>query len=442
MTHEPDIKGLEEFYTEGDKNSPQFFAGRQELISAIETTVDKLRNDVKRLPISEVHPKQQTWLVQGAPGAGKTALQWYLRDRWLADKDGPVVVNALLGDLADRDKLTASIANKILPKGEDQLRTERTVSHTAGVQAKLAASRTTSESIPRGALDLADLRRLYQKPRMHWFRRLLPFGRRKVAEPRPVVLIIDEIQAMNSETDEVLHDLHVGVAGLPVIPLLAGLAWSRERLREAGISRFNTGQMSHVQTLTPLQPEEAAESVKLMLRAYYVTATDKEAEDIACWIAGLSDGWPQHLRHYMRALAGNLAANKGNLSALDRNWVQAEGDAKRQSYYLDRLQSLHIGTHTRLLVQVASTIGNEGCHYDKLVRLLRDKLWQRDLEHSEVMPEGMKPQEFIEELVQAGLIHRVVDEITIPIPSFRKFIMDRPYTAARIQNTAPAKPVS
>ena len=268
------------------------------------------------------------------------------------------MVGVLVDDLADRHKLTVQFANKILPKGADQLLTERTVFHTADVQSKVASSRTTTKSIQCGTLDLIDLQRLYRRPRLHWLRRLLQFGRRKVAEPWPIVLIIDEIRAMEPEYDSVLRDLHAGVAGLPLIPLLAGLAWSRERLREAGISRFNTGEMSHVQTLAPLQPNEAAESVKLMLKAYYVTG--KESEDIACWIAGMSDGWPQHLRHYMRALAGKLSAKKGNLSEVDRDWIQAEGDAKRQSYYLDRLQSLSIGTHMRLLAQVVSTIGNEG----------------------------------------------------------------------------------
>ena len=133
VTVEPDIKGRDKFYDQGDKNSPQFFAGRRELISAIETTVDNLRDDIGRLLIAKVTSNQKTWLIQGAPGAGKTALQQYLSERWEADKDGSVVVNALLGELTDRDKLTAKIANSMLPKGEDQLRTEHTVSRTAGL---------------------------------------------------------------------------------------------------------------------------------------------------------------------------------------------------------------------------------------------------------------------------------------------------------------------
>ena len=71
MKHEPDIEGLEDFFHEGDKNSPRFLAGRREIISAIEETVDKLCKQIDQLPVSEVHPKQSTWLIQGAPGAGK-----------------------------------------------------------------------------------------------------------------------------------------------------------------------------------------------------------------------------------------------------------------------------------------------------------------------------------------------------------------------------------
>ena len=67
---EPDIDGLEDFFRKGNKNSPRFFAGRRELISAIETTVNELSNDIRRLSIEEVRSEQRTWLIQGAPGAG------------------------------------------------------------------------------------------------------------------------------------------------------------------------------------------------------------------------------------------------------------------------------------------------------------------------------------------------------------------------------------
>ena len=236
--------------------------------------------------------------------------------------------------------------------------------------------------------------------------------------------MLDEIQSMEAEADNLIRDLHAGIRGVPIVLFLAGLAWSRERLSEAGVSRFATDNIGHVQTLAPLQPEEAAESVKLMLEEHYVTGD--ETEDIASWIAGLSDGWPQHLHHYMRALAGELAAKGGNLSEVNRDWIQAEGDTKRQAYYFDRLQNSPVGSHTRLLEQAASTIGIDGCHYDELVRMLRDKLWQEDLDHSEVMPEGMKPHGFIQEMVCSGLIHRLVDQIIIPIPSFMQHLLERP----------------
>ncbi len=425
MTRKPDIKGLGEYFRVSDKNSPRFFAGRQKLVSAIEGTVEKLRDDIEKFPISEVHPNQSTWLIQGAPGAGKTTLQWYLRKRWAVEQNGPVVVDVRLSQLSDQHELTVQIANAMLPGGADVLMVERTVTHSAGVNVKINASRTTSESTRRGPLELSDLLRLYHRPRLHWLRRLLPFGRRKTVKPRPIVLMLDEIQAMSAEAGEVLHDLHVGIAGLPLIPLLAGLAWSQERLAQAGISRFSYGSLHHLQTLGPLQPEEAAESVRLMLKSYYVTG--KETEEIADWFARLSDGWPQHLYHYMGALASELAAKGGNFSEISRDSIQAVGDLRRQSYYRARLQNSNIGMLTRILADVAKLVGEKGCNYEELIKILNGRRWQEDLEPADVMPEDMKPQEFVQEMMRIGLIHRVDDKIIIPIPSFRQYLINRPY---------------
>ena len=422
MTNEPDIKGLQKFFNKGDKNSPQFFAGRQELISAIESTVDELREQIDQLPISDVHPKQSTWLIQGAPGAGKTTLQWYLRDRWIADKNGPIVVEGVLGEVHDRHQLTVDIANAMLPKGAELLMTSRTVARYAGVNAKVTLGRTTSESMQRGALTLTDLRTLYHSPRFPWFRRLLSFGRHKTTKPRPIVLMLDEIQSMEAETDNLIRDLHAGIRGVPILLLLAGLVWSRERLKEAGVLRFVTDKAGHVQTLAPLQPEEAAESVKLMLKEHYVTGN--EIEDIASWIARLSDGWPQHLHHYMRALAGELVVKKGNLSEVNRDCIQAEGDAKRQSYYLDRLQDTRVVEHSGVLAQAARTIGDSGCRYKELVRTLNGYHRREDSEPDEVLPENMKPRAFIREMIRSGIAHRISKQVKIPIPSFKQFLIE------------------
>ena len=405
-----------------DKNSPRFFAGRQKLVSAIEGTVEK--HDIEKFPISEVHPNQSTWLIQGAPGAGKTTLQWYLRKRWAAEQNCPVVVDAKLSQLSDQHELTVQIANAMLPDGADLLMAERTVTHSVGVNAKINVSRMSTESTQPRPLKLRDLLRLYRQPRLHWLRKLLPFGRRKTVKPRPIVLMLDEIQAMSAEAGKVLHDLHVGIAGLPLIPLLAGLAWSQERLAQAGISRFSYGSLHHMQTLEPLRPEEAAESVKLMLKSYYVTG--KETEEIADWVARLSDGWPQHLYHYMGALASELAASGGSLSEINRGSVQTVGDSRRQSYYLARLQNSNIGMLTRILADVAKLIGDKGCNYEELIKMLNGRRWQEDLEPADVMPEDMKPQEFVQEMTRVGLIHRVDDKIIIPIPSFRQYLINRP----------------
>ena len=72
--------------------------------------------------------------------------------------------------------------------------------------------------------------------------------------------------------------------------------------------------------------------------------------------------------------------------------------------------------------------------------MLKDKDGQQIQEYSEVLSEGMKPKEFIEELIQAGLIHRLVDEITIPIPSFRKFMIERSRHRKSAKKVPPESP--
>ena len=403
MTREPNIKGLEDFFHEGDKYSHRFFAGRQELISAIERSVDSMRNDIERVSVAKVGSEQRTWLIQGSPGAGKTALQRHLRQRWQADKNGPIVVDWGSDKVLDEHLLATKLANAILPEGAELL--------------------MSYPSALNGMLTIYDLQKLYHNPRFPKLRRfLLPFARSKTAEPRPVVLMLDDIHAMNPKADILIHGLHIGTCGVPILPLLTGLSWSLRRLMDKGISRFAISTMNHVQTLEQLRPEEAAESVKLMLKEYYVTSN--ETEEIANWIAKLSDGWPQHLHYYMRALAGDLVTKGGNLSKVNRDGIQAEGDAKRKSYYLDRLKDTQVIRQTGLLAEVARFISDDGCDYSKLVYMLEGKRWQHGTNSADVMPKNMKPADFIQDLIRAGIVQINYTQVIIPIPSFRQFLIE------------------
>ncbi len=220
-----------------------------------------------------------------------------------------------------------------------------------------------------------------------------------------------------------LQALHIGIQGFPVVLLLAGLAWSRSRLEEAGLSRFSDDGLDHVQTLQPLETKQSAQAVRMMLSEYNIIETQRA--DLAMKIAKWSSGWPQHLHQYMRVLAGELAANDGVLTAVNESTVRQIGDQKRTEYYLKRLQDKRVGVSYKLLAEVAQLIGHDGCHLSELLILLYNRGWSKSKHPSSVIPKGMDAEEFINVMIRTGVAHNVNDFITFPIPSYRNFLIDR-----------------
>ena len=237
---------------------------------------------------------------------------------------------------------------------------------------------------------------------------------------QPVVLLIDEIQNLRPESEWLLERLHLGKHGLPIFAVLAGLAWSRTRLRKAGISRFAKG---HVKTLGPLAEEEVAEAIRRMLEEHDIEGF--QDADIAGKIAKWSNGWPQHLSSYMCVLASELAAKDGALDKVDEDKVRTVGDNDRWVYYEERLQDSSIRACLNLLANVAETIGQDGCSEFELLDLLGKKRWNENASNLLVMPENMTPQGFIDEMARSGIIHNEHSLITIPIPSFRQHLVDK-----------------
>ncbi len=85
------------------------------------------------------------------------------------------------------------------------------------------------------------------------------------------MVTVDEVQVFKPEKVVLLIKLHNGKHGLPILAVLAGLAYSKSRLAAERISHFATSNgRSHVQTLGPLETGEAAEVVRAMLDGYRI----------------------------------------------------------------------------------------------------------------------------------------------------------------------------
>ena len=423
-------QSLERIARRSDKAYALYFVGRQDIIAGIEDTVSDMRELIGGKSPAEITESgvnlsdQLTWLVQGAPGAGKSALQSHFELSWAKQVDKPVAVRMDTGDIDDEVSLTELIANRIKKGGAEILNRIRVLELGGGYRwFGLGGDVRTTESQQRGPLTLRDLWRLYDKGLPDFIKEQFHEKynlEQTAAKFRPVVLMIDEIQNLRPEGERLLERIHLGKHGLPIFAVLAGLAWSKLRLAEAGISRLSD---EHVKTLGPLAKEEAGEALRRMLEEHDIAGFQDAG--IVGKIAEWSNGWPQHLHNYMRAFAGELADKEGELGKVDEAEIRKVGDGRRKNYYVQRLTSSSIRACFNLLADVAEMIGEDGCREDELLRTLNSRFWEQSAEPAEVMPMDMKPQEFIDEMIRSGIVHNEAERITIPIPSFRQHLINR-----------------
>ncbi len=410
-----------------DKQPAPYFVGRRDVIAGIEDTVDKMRQliasreVVDKVDIPTNLSTEFTWLVRGAPGAGKSSLQHHLQQRWTKRANSPISILLEPTILDDEDELTKVIANAIRSDGAADLGRIQTLELAGGLKIPgIGVSVKNTETRSLDSLTLRDLWRLYDRSVVDYIRRHLSMNyRHEISELRPVVLLIDEIQSLTVQGEKLLSRIHLGRHGLPIMAVLAGLAWSRSRLKDAGISRMSSG---HVRTLGPLTEAEATGAVHLLLEDYEIEGFRDAvvARKIALW----SDGWPQHLHNYMCVLAAELVNRKGDLAAVDENRIREAGDRVRKDYYMERLDDSPITACINLLADTAELIGSDGCDESVILGLLRRRPWHDERDPADSMPQDMKPQAFIGEMIRAGIIHREKRRITIPIPSFRQYLID------------------
>ncbi len=421
---------IEQYRNRNDKQKAIFFVGRKDIIAGIETTVADIDSRIRAatsdtgLQPGKTLTSQDTWLIQGAPGAGKSALLSHLENIWAMREDGPVTVRVHPNDLRNENNVTRAIANCIIPyQGARILNTVRTIEAGGGVDFGIKADGKVSDSEQSAGLALNDLAQLYGAHAVAVSKRLLKGSSLAPPVLRPIVVLIDEVQFFEPEDVPVLRKLHSGEHGMPIVALLFGLAYSESMLAAARISRFaKTNQLSHVQTIAPLEAGEAAECVRAMLNGYQIK--NRHHSDLPEKIDVWCDGWPQFLEHYMLPLAGQLSDNGLDLARIDESAVRRDGDANRVDYYRQRLGNSPISDGKQLLAEVAQLIGPDGCERGEIISLLSKRRWVED-EYLTTMPEGMQPAEFIEAMIVAGVVHRKDTVLTIPIPSFRRYLIDR-----------------
>ena len=390
----PDLVGLARFSKKGDRRLTEFFVGREREMSRIRDRVYEVAaswGEGGRKPAAG-----STMLVAAVPGAGKTALLDRLKLDWSDLSDGsrdPLAVEVPVGRLGKPEELAAYVREQFAGRADGSF-----FDRIRGLSVSVLGIGGGFSLTEKGRADLGDV-------------------------DRPVALMIDEIQEIPANRDDpgirILQELHAGTHGAAIVPVLAGLANSENRLEAAGISRLDAESV-----LSPgaLDAEDVADSVARFMETFRV-AGDRDG-----WperIAGWSDGWPMHLHNALCSLAGELAANEGDLDRADVAAIRREAASLRATYYGDRTGGPS-GSRRTLLARVTDALPPDGFLRDHCEELIAEAA-EKDGKAA-ALPEGMTPSGMFDEMLRRGLIQNEdgdTESFVCPIPSMRDWCAAR-----------------
>ncbi len=406
-----DLEGLGKFAESTDRAEAMFFVGRRREIEGIEGACARAFESV----MEGRKPEGETRIVQGAPGAGKTALLSRLGRIWDVDEAAPDHVLLDLGILDSkaglakaiidaRDLLDPEVVSGSIDAGKSRefQRTRTTDMRGRGGAPGVVGGeigRVTITAPPEYSLDMVG--RLF--PPHLW--------------ERPLCLMFDEAHDITEAQVRVLRPLHLGTHRVPAVPVLAGLGNTRENAEKRGLSRIADGADC---TLGPLLTDEAAEAVEMFLDWFDV---DRSVANID-WpteLAKRSDGWPQHLHTAMQALSRGLLAADGRLADVDGAAVLQDARGRREAYYRRRT-STEMRFSRELVMSMMKALPENGLRSSEVIDLI-EKTANAEGSSGERLPEGMTAKGFLDHLIGKGTLQlNESDRLACPTPSFHDFL--------------------
>ncbi len=427
----PDLRGLREFSESTDREAPVAFVGREEQIGALKRDLETRFRQWQGWegPGFPSAWEGATWLFQGAPGAGKTALLRQLKSLKArvpvgdGAVSGDVRVGACLpeeGDLKDPESLKRKIARAFFPEDEKD---------------KELAGRESSRKGGRWSFSIGPVHfgvsagKSQDKPSMVW-EDVAEEIKRNRRMHTCVLLLVDEAQALGDRARESLMWLHEGTHGLPIVPVFGGLAWTKDRLGELGISRLSGGR---VHILEALSEDECREAVRAFFRKFRVAGVAEEGEKWEGLIARRSQGWPQHLHVGLQALARGLVKEEvdGDLKQTGGKAVLQDEAERRKRYYQDRLGSAFLKSKRYLAAAAVACLDEfpEGATRSRMagaVQKISDRAGGAGAHNDLALPKGMDAAGFVDGMMKSGILHEDGDGyLSVPIPSFRDFLIER-----------------
>ncbi len=377
---------LEEYSRPLDRQPAPVFVGRQDILELIQANCRGAMRALGRNQRAAGH----TIVLQGAPGAGKTAILSHLEEEWDGKPDRPHVLEIRQAYLEDPATMALAIVRKLDP------------------------SKASPENIAFSLL-----------------KELLPPQDWK----HPLCILVDEIQNVRESHGEVLTPLHLGTHRLPIVPIYAGLANSTDSLAQAGVSRLQT---DNVRTLGPLASEEVRDCVKRMIANCRIDpGAGVLVQQLADEIARSSEGWPQHVRTEAAAAFRAIGQKKGEIKDIEILPMRALARKYRQRSYEAR-QSKEMKEAKDLVAAVMEEVpSNGGLSRSRVLNAIKGKIANGQGTEWE-LPEGMSAGQFLGHLIHRGALQPGSgDALVCPIPSLRTWLIDRPRAQGEMADSGP-----
>ena len=319
-----------------DRTPPKVFVGRDDELGLLDMAVRGVQRG----------EAGHTVVIQGMPGAGKTALLHEYGSRMLtSDASSGLVVPVPLrpGDLDMPPLAMVKLIDQRLrdhgPLGTWKRRAKQAAVPSRAVGDVLVAAatkKTIGDFMPTSdapeSFDLALNEYAVSQ-----------FGAKKTT----FLLMLDEAQSVadTNRARAYLSALHLGMGGVKVALACFGLPNTTERLRELGLSRLASG---HVKTLGVLSDDEADETVRKTLELAFTDFTFDQGpfdeRERSRWIgtatnAILEDSanFPHHLANGCKEL-GRIVLAEGIACKPPVDRLRELCNERRTEYYDARLE--------------------------------------------------------------------------------------------------------
>lgn len=369
-----------------ERGPTPYFHGRKQILGNFRQYLDRAK---------QIKSGGTIFLVQGAPGVGKTALLYECEK--LAQDNGWRIAEINPPALWDPDELLHYLGK------ESRLRVTG-VSGQVGIDAVVKAD---------AKLDVA-----VNHPSSITLK-ILADGK------KPLLLILDEAQTLgttNKPSKEVegiatnvLNSIHNGNLGKPVILLAAGLGTTKTAFASLGISRFDGPSFIELGALGK-EPERA-------VIHDWLTKEGRAKGDPSAWIDAImlqTHGWPQHILSYVNPALRQLAVDDRKMTKGGLNTVLKAGQKLRSSYYEIRVRDFdeeHRLSFAKLFADIP--LGGSTTRSIIMSTLERD--------HG---PDEAK--ELFAQALDCGILHKLAGRYAVPIPSMRDWLVSK-YARERIK---------